>query len=382
LSSQALPREIMSCPVRLSVLGSVGSVGAGRLTSSQLPGLAGRALEARIGGDQKEAALSAACLPAVSRVHAGLLSSPASSILFICCVPVAKNGGESCANCGKQGSNNSVKLRNCTACFLAKYCGVDCQKAHRKQHKKECKQRVAELKDEHLYSQGQEKPEGDFCPICTLPISIPTGEHSVFNVCCMKRSCNGCVVAAKKRGMFDCAFCRTPIPDNDADALAMIQARVAKNDPVAINHLGEKFHVGLGLKKDVRKAIKLWKEAVELGSVRALFSLGKAYISGEGVKEDKTKGVQFWTKAAMQGHVESRHNLGCIEAEKGNYNRAVKHWLISAKMGAKVSVDNIKWAFMEGVGAKEQYAEALKGYQDAVEEMKSNDRDAAKRLYL
>ncbi|EJK68666.1 hypothetical protein THAOC_10132 [Thalassiosira oceanica] len=60
-----------------------------------------------------------------------------------------------------------------TAGRLVKFCGVDCQRAHRKQHKKACKQRVAELKDEQLYSQGHERPDGDFCPICTLPIPLP-----------------------------------------------------------------------------------------------------------------------------------------------------------------------------------------------------------------
>ena len=35
-----------------------------------------------------------------------------------------------------------------------------------------------------------------------------------------------------------------------------------------------------------------------------------------------------------------------------------------------------------GIATKEQYSEALKGYQDAVEEMKSHDRDEAKRLYI
>ena len=35
---------------------------------------------------------------------------------------------------------------------------------------------------------------------------------------------------------------------------------------------------------------------------------------------------------------------------------------------------------MRGIATKEQYTEALKGYQDAVEETKSHDRDEAKRL--
>jgi len=36
--------------------------------------------------------------------------------------------------------------------------------------------------------------------------------------------------------------------------------------------------------------------------------------------------------------------------------------------------------FMAGVATKELYTQALKGYQEAVEEMKSHDRDEAKRI--
>ena len=58
----------------------------------------------------------------------------------------------------------------------------------------------------------------------------------------------------------------------------------------------------------------------------------------------------------------------------------MRHLLISVKSGDKDSVENNKMTFMGGDAAKEQYAQALKGYQDAVEEMKSHDRDEAKRL--
>ena len=81
------------------------------------------------------------------------------------------DGEETCANCGKHGSTN-VKLKKCTACRLVKYCSVDCQKIHRKQHKKACKQRAAELRDEQLYSQGHERTEGDFCSICTMKVGV------------------------------------------------------------------------------------------------------------------------------------------------------------------------------------------------------------------
>ena len=84
------------------------------------------------------------------------------------CVPAAAVA-DVCANCGQE-SGEGAKLKNCTACLLVKYCGVECQKAHRKQHKGACKKRAAELKDERLYSRGHERPESGFCPICTLPV--------------------------------------------------------------------------------------------------------------------------------------------------------------------------------------------------------------------
>ena len=82
----------------------------------------------------------------------------------------------------------------------------------------------------------------------------------------------------------------------------------------------------------------------------------------------------------MKGHALSRDNLGAIESEEGNYDHAVQHWMISAKMGYERSVNSIKVMFMKGRATKAQYGEALRGYQHAVEEMKNPQREAAKRL--
>ena len=46
-------------------------------------------------------------------------------------------------------------------------------------------------------------------------------------------------------------------------------------------------------------------------------------------------------------------------------------------MGLEFSLGNIKELFMRGKATKEQYAEALRAYQAAVEEMKSPERDEA-----
>ena len=54
--------------------------------------------------------------------------------------------------------------------------------------------------------------------------------------------------------------------------------------------------------------------------------------------------------------------------------------MISAKMGFEKSLNNIKDMFKQGQATKAQYAEALIGYRDAVEETKSTKREEAKRL--
>ena len=61
-----------------------------------------------------------------------------------------------CANCGAaEVEGNGVKLRSCSACHLVKYCSFKCQGEHRSKHKRECKKRVAELRDEILFKHSQ-----------------------------------------------------------------------------------------------------------------------------------------------------------------------------------------------------------------------------------
>ena len=233
-----------------------------------------------------------------------------------------------------------------------------------------------------LMISGHARPEEDACPICFLLIELPISENSKLNVCCMKRVCNGCALAARRRGMFDsCPFCRTPFTDDNASLLAMVQKRVDKGDAEAINHLGHKYYYGsLGLTKDIPRAIKLWTKAAELGSLTSHYMIGNMYYHGNGVEKDKPRGTHHWQQAATKGHALSRHNLGVVEFSIRNYKLAVQHWMISAKMGNEESLNGIKGVFKEGQATKAQYAEALLGYREAAEEMNSPQREEAKRL--
>src|SRR5210317_1376516 len=100
---------------------------------------------------------------------------------------------EVCASCGKVAVDD-VKLKKC-ACNLVKYCSVGCQKNHRPQHKKACKKRMAEIRDDRLFTQPEESHLGE-CPICCLPLSLDPNKFSL-NSCCCKHTCDGCDYANK-----------------------------------------------------------------------------------------------------------------------------------------------------------------------------------------
>mmetsp|Transcript_17533 Transcript_17533/g.40869 ORF Transcript_17533/g.40869 Transcript_17533/m.40869 type:complete len:307 (+) Transcript_17533:92-1012(+) len=128
---------------------------------------------------------------------------------------------------------------------------------------------------EKLMSSGHELPEDYTCPLCCLPISLPSAKHSKFRPCCMKTVCNGCTHASRKRGMGkSCAFCRTPTPDSDAAKLSLVQKRVDAKDPVATALLADAYYNGdYVLQQDISRAIELWTEAANLGNLNAHFRL-------------------------------------------------------------------------------------------------------------
>jgi len=82
-------------------------------------------------------------------------------------------------------------------------------------------------------------------------------------------------------------------------------------------------------------------------------------------------------EAAIGGHPAARYNLGCYEEGNGNIERAVKHYIITAKLGLDAGLGAVKKGFVKGVVSKEDYAAALRGHQAAVDATKSKQREEA-----
>jgi tetratricopeptide (TPR) repeat protein len=288
-------------------------------------------------------------------------------------------GEEVCACCGIAAVDD-ITLKFCDDCDLVIYCGDGCQENHRDQHEDECKKRRAELHGKHLFDQPDSSHLGE-CPICCLPLSLDESK-SILNTCCSKPICQGCDYANKKREIEQgqgerCAYCREPLSESDEEIEKRTMERVKKNDPVALSYMGTK-HSNEG---DYARAAEYYTTAAELGDVNAQFLLGALYFKGQGVEKDMKKAMYHFEQAAIGGHPGGRTGLAIHEEDNGRMERAVKHVMIAANLGHDASLNVIKDYFMKGIVSKEEYAAALRGYQAAVNETKSAEREKGEAFH-
>ena len=280
-----------------------------------------------------------------------------------------------CANCGIARIDD-IKLKDCSACHLVKYCSVKCQKEHWPQHKKECKKRAAELKDEILFEQPESSCYGD-CPICCLPVSIDE-EKTALYLCCCNYLCNGCNYSNQKqefeaRLQVKCPFCRKAIPKTKEENKEQLMKRIGANDPVALCYLGEEKCEG----GDYNSAFEYLTRAAALGNADAHYQLSILHRKGKGVEKDEKREQHHLEQAAIRGHPRARNNLGCMEGKSGRMDRAAKHWIIAANLGYDPSLENLKKLYKGGHVSKDDFAAALRAYQAAIDATKSPQREEA-----
>ena len=152
--------------------------------------------------------------------------------------------------------------------------------------------------------------------------------------------------------------------------------RVKKNDPVALAEIGGKHYQ----EGDYKTALEYLSKAAGLGDTEAHYNLSFMYDKGHGVAKDTKKEIFHLEEAAIGGHPMARHNLGCIEWNNGNFERARKHYIIAANLGDHDSLKSLRKLYAGGNASKEDYAGALRGYQAAMNEAKSSEREYAEEF--
>lgn len=135
------------------------------------------------------------------------------------------------------------------------------------------------------------------------------------------------------------------------------EKRADLNDAQAIQSLGVYYSHGMyGLQQDYTKALELWHRAAELGNADAYYRIGFMYDFGRGgVERDEKKAKHYYEQSAVRGNAAARCNLGEIEEEAGNTDRA----------------------YIDGVATKDDYEIALRTYRAYLDEIRSEQRDEA-----
>ena len=284
-----------------------------------------------------------------------------------------------CANCGIAGVDD-IELEECDGCQSVRYCGNKCREDHREQHEEACNKRKAELHNKKLFTQPDETHLGE-CPLCFLPLPIDL-RKSAFLSCCSETICLGCMYANMISNKHDlekarrCSFCREPVAVDEHHKRMM--ERIKANDPAAMNQMGWKCD----REGDYDIAFEYWTKAAELGYVEAHHSLGIMYMCGKGVEKDEEKAVYHYEKAAIGGHPQARHNLGGMEWEIiGNAERAVKHYIIAANLGDEGSMKQLWKHYSLGNITKEDLDATLRTHHAAIDETKSEQRDAGEAFF-
>lgn len=174
-------------------------------------------------------------------------------------------------------------------------------------------------------------------------------------------------MAAAARSLGDLYYFNTPIEDSEIENV--------KN---ALRYYERAFYLGdeLGLEKNEKTALKLFKRAAKLGNAAAQYNLRMAYACGYyGVTPDKDKALH-WLKKSVKGENPS----ACLQVglyyyytvkTKAAYKKAFELFTKAYNFGEEQAIINIGMCYLLGNGVKEDKKEAVTCFKTAAEKCNS-----------
>ena len=109
-------------------------------------------------------------------------------------------------------------------------------------------------------------------------------------------------------------------------SLDEIISMVNEGNADAMNELGARYSIGIGVKKDEKKAFELYNKASEKNCIKAKYNLAISYYRGRGVKKNKMLSLKILTELT----------------EKYNYEKAFFYLGYIYYVGDPVEVDHKK----------------------------------------
>ena len=136
-------------------------------------------------------------------------------------------------------------------------------------------------------------------------------------------------------------------------------------------NIGYSYYDGVGVKRDIGKAIEWFKKAAELNHPRAMFLLGSCYYNGTGMNKDYDRALDWLTKAAQLGDAKAMNRLGymyeCGHGTRKDFAEAMKWYEKSSDRGNPDATFKIGLLYYNGNGVARSYEEAMKWLRKAAQ---------------
>jgi TPR repeat protein len=95
----------------------------------------------------------------------------------------------------------------------------------------------------------------------------------------------------------------------------------AEEGMIAKYNIGYMNEQGLGVEKDINKAIGFYTMSANDGYDKAQFTLGNAYLNGIGVKQDLDTAINYYQLASQQNNAEAKAMLVKIQQEIATFKK-------------------------------------------------------------
>lgn len=173
--------------------------------------------------------------------------------------------------------------------------------------------------------------------------------------------------------------------------------------------LANQYDSGVGQKKNLKEAFRLFLEAAQEGYELAQLKTGMCYLKGRGIEKNEEKALHFFKLAASSGNIEAKYQwgllaylegeealsfklflegaqeghvgcqaqLGCIYYLKNNHQQSFHWYRLAAEQGDAYAQRNLADCYVEAIGCTRDLKTAKHWYELAA---KQKDKPALKRL--
>ncbi len=177
-------------------------------------------------------------------------------------------------------------------------------------------------------------------------------------------------------------------PDPNLSNIAKkIEEKAFEGVPEAQHDMGAIYVSGNGkVKQDLKRAVLWFQEAANNGVANAKYNLGVLYHQGMGVEKNLDKALKLYTQAAKLGHPEAQYNLGIANIEgigvPYNPQKAASYFKAAAKHGIIEAAYNLGLIYENGLLGKSQPDIALTWYKHAANGGSPEAKSAMQQLAI